>query len=164
MITVRAAVPEDAERIVDIRLAGWRNAFAHLLSAQFLATLPADPEPFRRGIAEGTGTVTVVAEDDGEVVGYALAGPPQDADPPRDWQLWHLYQYPRMHGSGSGQALLDAAIGDRPTFLWTAENTPRTQAFYRRNGFIADGTRRIEAGWEDLAAIRMVRRLSPRRS
>jgi len=157
MITVRPAVPEDAEAIVAVRLAGWRGAFAHLLSAEFLADLPADPEPFRRGIAEARATVIVVAEQEGEVVGYAFAGPPREDDPPRDWQLFHLYQYPRMHGSGSGQALLDAAVGDRPAFLWTAEDNPRAQAFYRRNGFAPDGVRTIEVAWEDLAEIRMVR-------
>ena len=62
-----------------------------------------------------------------------------------------------MHGSGTGQALLDAAVGDRPAFLWTAEDNPRAQAFYRRNGFIADGARKIEPEWENLAEIRMVR-------
>ncbi len=157
MITVRAAVPDDAEAIVAVRLAGWRAAFAHLLSAEFLADLPADPEPFRRGLAEARVTVTVVAEEHDEVVGYALAGPPREQDAPRDWQLWHLYQYPRMHGSGSGQALLDAAVGDRPAMLWTAEDNPRAQAFYRRNGFRPDGTRTIEPEWENLAEIRMVR-------
>lgn len=157
MVTVRPAVPDDSDAIVAVRLAGWRAAFAHLLSPEFLADLPADPEPFRRGIAEARSTVTVVAEVDGEVVGYALAGPPADDDPPRDWQLWHLYQYPRMHGSGSGQALLDAAVGDRPASLWTAEDNPRAIAFYRRNGFTPDGTRKIEVAWEDLAEIRLVR-------
>ena len=157
MITVRPAVPDDADAIVDVRLAGWRGAFAHLLTPQFLADLPRDPEPFRRGIATSRTAVIMVAEVEGEIVGYAFSGPTREEDAPRDWQLFHIYQYPRMHGSGTGQALLDAAIGDRPTFLWTAEDNPRAQAFYRRNDFAPDGTRKVEAEWENLAEIRMVR-------
>ena len=157
MITVREAVPDDAERIVDIRLAGWRAAFAHLLSAEFLAALPVDVEVWRDGLARARRSRTVVAEVDGEVVGYAFAGPGQEADAVRDWQLFHLYQYPRMHGSGTGQALLDAAIGDRPTVLWTAEDNPRAIAFYRRNGLVPDGQRKVEPEWENLAEIRLVR-------
>lgn len=157
MITVRAAVPDDAERIVDIRLVGWRAAFAHLLSAEFLANLPTDVERWRDGLARQRRTRTVVAEVDGEVVGYAFAGPAVEEDGIRDWQLFHLYQYPRMHGSGTGQALLDAAIEDRPTVLWTAEDNPRAIAFYRRNGLLPDGTRKVEPAWEDLAEIRLVR-------
>lgn len=157
MISVRPAVPDDAQAIVAVRLAGWRAAFAHLLSAEFLANLPADVDTWRDGIARATRTRTVVAEVDGEVVGYAFAGPSAEADGIREWQLFHLYQYPRMHGSGTGQALLDAAIENRPTVLWTAEDNPRAIAFYRRNGFAPDGARKIEPAWEDLAEIRMVR-------
>lgn len=158
MIVVRPAVPDDAERIVDIRTTSWREAYAHLLSAEFLAALPADPEPLRRGIATARRTTTHVAELDGEVVGFAIAGPPREGEEaPRDLVLGLLYQYARVHGSGTGQALLDAALGDRPAYLWVAEDNPRAIAFYRRNGFVADGARKIEADWEDMIAIRMVR-------
>lgn len=156
MITVRPAVPDDAERIVDIRNTGWREAYAHLLSAEFLAELTADAEGLRRGIARGHFTI-VVAELDGEVVGYALAGRPDEEDAPRDWCLHHIYQYSRAHGSGTGQALFNAAVGDRPAYLWTAEDNPRAIAFYRRNGFTPDGTHKTEPDWENLASLRMVR-------
>ncbi|MGB3911062.1 MAG: GNAT family N-acetyltransferase [Pseudolysinimonas sp.] len=158
MITVRPAVPEDADAIVDIRNTGWREAYAHLLTPEFLANLTDDAERLRDALGRARKTVTVVAELDGEVVGYALAGPPpDDENAPRDWGLFHIYQYSRAHGSGTGQALLDAAVGDRPAYLWTAEDNPRALAFYRRNGFVADGTRKIEHDWENMAAIRMVR-------
>ncbi|WP_439688481.1 GNAT family N-acetyltransferase [Curtobacterium sp. SP.BCp] len=50
-----------------------------------------------------------------------------------------LYVLARAHGSGAGQALLDAALGHRSASLWVAEDNPRAQAFYRRNGFTVDG-------------------------
>lgn len=156
MIIVRPAVPDDAELITDIRNTGWREAYAHLLSAEFLAGLSSNAEGLRRGIAGGRLTI-VVAELDGEAVGYALAGPPDEDDAPRDWCLRHIYQYSSAYGSGTGQALFDAAVGDRPAYLWTAEDNPRAIAFYRRNGFTADGSHKTEPAWEDLAAIRMVR-------
>jgi GNAT superfamily N-acetyltransferase len=157
MISVRAAVPDDAERIVDIRNTGWREAYAHLLSPEFLANLTNDAESWREGLARAHRSVTVVAELDGEVVGYAHAGPSTEDDAPRDWCLPMIYQYSRAHGTGTGQLLLDAAVGDRPAYLWTAEDNPRALAFYRRNGFIPDGTRKTIPEWENLAAIRMVR-------
>lgn len=156
MITVRRAVPDDAERMVDIRLAGWRDNFAHLLSAEFLAAMTGDVEQMREAITRSVRTEHHVAEVEGDVVGFAIAGPAQEGEP-RDWQLFLLYQYSRQHGSGTGQALLDAAVGDRPAVLWTAEDNPRAQAFYRRNGFVADGARKTEPAWEDLAEVRMVR-------
>lgn len=158
MITVRPAVPDDADAIVDIRNTGWREAYAHLLSPEFLADLSNDAESWRHGLARARLSVTVVADLDGELVGYALAGPPaDDEDAPRDWCLRHMYQYSRAHGSGTGQALFDAAVGDRPAYLWVAENNPRAIAFYRRNGFTPDGTHKTEPAWENLASLRMVR-------
>lgn len=155
MFTVRPAVLEDAERIAEVQRTSWRAAYAHLLSAEFLAALPAHVEMFRSGIERGANLS--VAEIGGELVGYALAGRPRDEDAPRELQLWHLYQLPTAHGSGTGQALLDAVLGDRPAQLWTAEDNPRANAFYRRNGFEPDGARKVEDDWEGLVAVRLVR-------
>lgn len=157
MITVRTAVPDDAERIADIRLTSWRETYAHLLSAEFLERMTSNPARIRASIEDGT--PVVVAEIDGDVVGFACASTPfeDEPDPPRDLQLWFIYQYARAHGSGTGQALLDAAVGDCPAFLWVAEGNPRAIAFYRRNGFTPDGTRKVAPDWENLAEIRMVR-------
>lgn len=157
MIVVRNAVPGDAERIADIRVTGWRESYAHLLSAEFLAGIQSDPERIRSSIESGT--PVVVAELDGDVVGFACASTPLEGelDPPRDLQLWFIYQFARAHGSGTGQLMLDAVIGDQPAYLWTAEGNERAQAFYRRNGFVADGARKVEPAWENLAEIRMVR-------
>ena len=157
MIVVRKAVPEDAERIADIQITGWRESYAHLLSPEFLARLEPQTEVYREGIVRAVRATHNVAELDGDVVGFAIAGPPREDDPPRAWELALIYQYARAHGSGTGQALLDAAVGDRPAFLWVAEGNPRAQAFYRRNGFVADGARKVAEEWENLAEIRMVR-------
>ena len=68
-----------------------------------------------------------------------------------------LYLLAAHHGSGLGQRLLDAAIGDGPAFLWVAEDNPRARAFYSRNGFRWDGLQRTEPGFEDMAVVRLVR-------
>jgi ribosomal protein S18 acetylase RimI-like enzyme len=157
MITIRPAVPDDAARIADIRVTGWREAYADLLSADFLQRMTSNPERIKASIENGT--PVVVAELDGDVVGFACASTPFDdePDPPRDLQLWFIYQYARAHGSGTGQQLLDAVVADRAAFLWVAEGNPRAIAFYRRNGFRPDGARKVAPEWENLAEIRMVR-------
>ena len=157
MIVVRTAVPDDAERIADIQVTGWRESYGHLLSPEFLAGLEPHTDRYREGITRAVRSTYHVAEMEGDVVGFSIAGPPREDDPPRDWELALLYQYARAHGSGTGQALLDAAVGDRPAFLWVAEGNARAQAFYRRNGFVADGSRKVAPEWENLAEIRMVR-------
>jgi GNAT superfamily N-acetyltransferase len=110
---------------------------------------------WRRAIERGS--TIAVTEVDGEIRGFATSGRPSGDDAPRDLELWLIYQLASMHGTGSGQALLDNVIGDRPAFLWVAEFNPRARAFYRRNGFEPDGGRKVTAEWENLAEIRMVR-------
>jgi ribosomal protein S18 acetylase RimI-like enzyme len=165
-VTVRDARPEDAEAVARVRVESWRDAYAHLLSPEFLAALDPAPEVeyWREAIANyaaqtALGTF-VVAELDAAVRGFAIAGQPrpmEGEEPPRDWQLFLIYQDAALHGTGSGQALIDAVIGERPTYLWTAEDNPRAIAFYRRNGFVPDGERTVSEQWENLVEIRMVR-------
>jgi ribosomal protein S18 acetylase RimI-like enzyme len=165
-VTVRAARTEDAADVARIRVESWRDAFAHLLSAEFLAALDPDAEVerWRQTIGalahDPTQGAFVVAEVDAAVRGFAIAGVPRPLPgetPPREWQLFLIYQDAALHGTGSGQALLEASIGDRPAHLWTAEDNPRAIAFYRRNGFVPDGERTVSEEWENLAEIRMVR-------
>jgi ribosomal protein S18 acetylase RimI-like enzyme len=141
-----------------VNVASWRETYAHILSPGFLAALDVDAvaERYARGIQSPT-SAFVALEVDGEIRGYAAGGAPLSEDTPRDLELYMLYQLSSEHGSGSGQALLDALLGDRPAFLWVAEENPRAIAFYRRNGFEPDGAREVAESWEQLAEIRMVR-------
>jgi ribosomal protein S18 acetylase RimI-like enzyme len=61
------------------------------------------------------------------------------------------------HGSGLGQGLLEAAIGTEFAALWVAEENPRAQAFYRRNGFAFTGVKEPIEDWEGLIEVRMAR-------
>jgi GNAT superfamily N-acetyltransferase len=97
-----------------------------------------------------------VAEVDGEIVGWANTSAGRDADGPRDLELEGLYVLDAHHGTGVGQALLDAAVGDRPAYLWVLADNPRARAFYRRNGFEPDGVEHVDEEWEVLE-VRLVR-------
>jgi hypothetical protein len=54
-------------------------------------------------------------------------------------------------------ALIDPA---ESAALWVADPNPRAQAFYRKHGFVADGTAQVEDGVRE---IRMVRDVQHRR-
>ena len=79
-----------------------------------------------------------VAESDG-VIGFAGTGGGDHAERPRPLELGAIYVLAEYHGTGAGQALLDAAIGDEPAFLFVARGNPRAIRFYERNGFVFDG-------------------------
>ncbi len=166
---VRPARLDDAPGMARVHIACWREAYAHLLSDALLTAqerqLDGRTAMWRRVIDRGAGPV--VAEVDGLVVGLAVAhdhavrpGPvqrPDDEHRPAELELRLLYLLAAHHGSGLGQGLLDAVTGDRPCFLWVAQDNPRARAFYARNGFHPDGASHVETGWEDLREVRLVR-------
>ncbi len=140
-----------------VRVASWREAYADLLPSEFLAAMdPDEQSDYWRAAADRLADFWV-AERDGDVVGFAVAGRPRDEHPPRHLELGLLYLLRTEYGSGAGQALLEAALGDRPASLWVAEGNPRAVAFYRRNGFEPDGSRQVEEQWGGMVSIRMVR-------
>jgi GNAT superfamily N-acetyltransferase len=97
-----------------------------------------------------------VAEVDGQVVGWANTSIGHEADAPRELLLEGLYVLDAHHGTGVGQALLDAAIGEQPAYLWALDDNPRAHAFYRRNGFELDGGEQFDELWQ-IREVRFVR-------
>jgi GNAT superfamily N-acetyltransferase len=99
-----------------------------------------------------------VAERDGELVGVAMSGPPLDAGAAWARQLYVLYVYAAHHGSGVGPALLEAVVDpEESVALWVADPNPRAQAFYRKHGFVADGTSHVEDGVREIRMVRGTR-------
>ncbi|HEY0258599.1 MAG TPA: GNAT family N-acetyltransferase [Lacisediminihabitans sp.] len=150
----------DGDAIARVHVEAWRETYATLLPARFFgedavrmrqrmwaSILDRDPLPPRLR----------VAEVDGALVGVSFGGPTRDDEPARALELYLIYLNADHHGSGVGQALLDAVLGDEPAQLWVAEDNPRARAFYRRNGFTPDGARKVDAEVNDLAEIRLVR-------
>ncbi|MEE2522375.1 GNAT family N-acetyltransferase [Pseudarthrobacter sp. J75] len=155
---VRRPVPADAQEMARVIVDTWREAYRGLMSDAVLD----DPELLGTREKFWTAALTdpkysantvAVAEFEGRLIGLAMSGPSLDAGGPR--QLYVLYAYAAFHGSGVGTALLDAVIDPGgPASLWVSDPNPRAQAFYRKSGFVADGSVRFEDG---VRIIRMVR-------
>ncbi|KQS10173.1 acetyltransferase [Curtobacterium sp. Leaf183] len=156
---VRKARDGDALGIARVHVQAWKETYAHLLPAAYLNARSVDAYADRwRAIIDDAVTDVLVAEQDGAVVGWASAGPGRESDAPRTRELEGIYVLASTYGSGLGQALLDRAVSEAPAFLWIAEHNPRAEAFYRRNGFVRDGTaKREHLGPHTLEAVRMVR-------
>ena len=98
-----------------------------------------------------------VAERDGELVGIAMSGPPLEAGSTWARQLYVLYVHADEHGRGAGPALLEAVVDPNETVgLWVADPNPRAQAFYRKHGFVADGSAQVEGGVREICMVRGV--------
>jgi GNAT superfamily N-acetyltransferase len=98
-----------------------------------------------------------VAERNGDLVGIAMSGPPLEATTTWTRQLYVLYVHAADHGTGAGRALLEAVLDPaEPAVLWVADPNPRAQAFYRKHGFVADGTTQVEDGVREVRMVRDV--------
>ena len=159
--TLRTAGPGDAEIVPRLHLAAWRESYGHLLPEEFFASREAvmaeRVESHREALA-GAYQPVLAFDEAGALVGMASAAASDDGDAPCETELQLIYTLKRVHGSGVGQALLDAVIGTGAAYLWVLEDNPRAQAFYRRNGFLPDGKREnLPEEWQELPEIRMVR-------
>jgi diamine N-acetyltransferase len=121
----------------------------------------------------------LLAEEAGEgvagLVGYALLvrGVPDDADivavvgDEPSVELSKIYVHPAAQGTGVASRLMEAAlavapslVADRAVWLGTNGENARAQAFYRKHGFEAAGTRTYVVGGEAHDDVVMVRPLA----
>jgi GNAT superfamily N-acetyltransferase len=159
---ITEATPGDAEAVLAVKDASWREAYAHLLPAAFLAgslgDSPARTERWRRALAPESPGRFALVRSCGRVVGFAGAGPARDDDAPAAEELYTVYVLAEMHGTGAGQAVVERVLADRRASLWVFEDNPRARAFYGKLGFVPDGARHLdEIGGATLSEIRMVR-------
>ena len=160
-LTVRAARVDDAAGMARVLVQSWQETYRGLMRDEVLDDPGLIAFRERFWIAALTderyrASRAAVAERDGELIGVALAGPPDPPEPGWTMHLYVLYVIAAEHGSGAGSGLLDAVIDPRESAaLWVADPNPRAQAFYRKHGFVPDGVAQVDDGVRE---IRMVRR------
>ncbi|HKU09940.1 MAG TPA: GNAT family N-acetyltransferase [Sinomonas sp.] len=158
------AGPDDAEELLAVKDQGWREAYVHLFSPDFLARLGGNPERterWRQLLAGDGGEHFAVGRSAGRMVGMAGAGPARadsGGDAPAPQELYTIYILAEAYGSGLSKALAERVLGDGPAFLWVLEENARAIAFYTKLGFEPDGAREFfVADDQRVPEIRMVR-------
>lgn len=161
---VRAARVEDAAEMARVNVQSWRETYRGLMPDEVLddAGFLSRRERFWTTILSEEryrANRVAVAERDGAIIGIGMAGPPEDPEARWAVHLYVLYVVEAAHGSGAGAALLDAVVDTHESAaLWVADPNPRAQAFYRKHGFVADGTVNDE---DVVREIRMIRTVPP---
>jgi GNAT superfamily N-acetyltransferase len=156
---IRRARPADAEPLARCHLACWREAYTGMVDHDRLspALAAVDQRTARwRHILAGE-HATLVADADGEIVGFASVGPGRDPDLDLGSELYALYVRQAYWGRGVGHHLMTAAVGDEDGFLWVFRDNGRARAFYARHGYRPDGVEKLEEHFGGVE-IRMVRR------
>ncbi|MEV8252937.1 GNAT family N-acetyltransferase [Rhodoglobus sp. NPDC076762] len=160
---LRDPVPADADALAQLHVASWREAYSHLLPEGFFTEefLAKRQKMWNQILNNPSEELRIqLADHAGSIVGFACvqrATSTAEIASSNDTELNAIYVLASHHGTGIGQALLDATLGDSPAALWVAKNNPRAEAFYRRNGFEFDGAEDIDPATPDFIGLRMVR-------
>ena len=140
---IRAGTPADAEAVSELRLRAWHHAYADIVWPELMPTDP-ETELWRSRLAqEGGHPEILVWDQDGEVVGFVVAGEDEYTEAGEGIVL-ALYVSPHAQGAGVGTALLEAAVermrglGLQRAVLWTFERNERARRFYEHHGWTFD--------------------------
>ena len=151
-VVIRPGTPADAHAVESLRIAGWKAAYRGIIPDAYLDGLPVDGERRRRLMIERGGEYhESVAARDGEIVGWAAAGPARDEDKtgPEHGEIYACYVRPDWWGRGVGGLLMTHAIGQladegrTSVTLWVLEDNERARRFYESCGLRPDGARKL---------------------
>ena len=142
-VSLRAAAPDDAAAIQEVRFMSWRAAYAALIPEALFTRFDRAAAAARHAERLASGAArALVAEIDGTTVAFATFGPCRDDDLPDAGEVYGLYVHPDNWSTGIGRALLPAAVdalGVRPVVLWVLRDNARARRFYELAGWASDG-------------------------
>lgn len=153
---IRLAKIEDALSIAKVQVDSWHTTYKGIVPDSYLDSL----DVYKREKVWKSAAETqpfFVAELDGEVVGFAIAGENRDKDtyPDYDGELYAIYSYEHVQGQGIGRALFEAAVTNlskrgykKMTVAVLTENP--TVGFYKHMGGELLGTEIINIDGVDI--------------
>ena len=138
---IRPAKVEDAPAIARVHVASWQSTYRGMLPDEFLASLSESgyAERWKRVIGEGTSKV-YVAEDGGEVVGFASGGRERAGEKGYVGELYAIYVIDAAQRRGFGRELVQASVaglrelGLDDMIIWVLRDNQPARRFYERLG------------------------------
>jgi GNAT superfamily N-acetyltransferase len=150
MVLVRPAALPDAPAMGRVHVRAWQAAYrGHMPDAYLDGLRPEQRAAHWEGALLGADDLRgaiLVAERDGEVIGFAVVGPTEE--PAGAGELYAINLDPDSWGTGAGRALLAAAeaelarLGFAELVLWVLPGNARARRFYEIAGWVADGAER----------------------
>lgn len=164
---VRLARPGDGAAVAEVRVVSWRGAYRGLMPDEILDRIRPDGDRWEAAIASDTPqTSLLVADDDGQIMGFSLLGPDRDGAEDTG-EIVAIYLHPDVWDRGYGWTLMEHSVvalrehGFRRAVLWVLESNERARRFYETAAWIADGGHKLE-DWDGfpLPHVRYSRDLS----
>lgn len=167
---IRPAVLDDAMPVARVHVRSWQVAYRGLLPDPYLEALqPGDRVPhYDFTHTDPARPYTLVAQEAGEVLGFATTIRSRDQDLSDSAEVAALYVAPQHWRKGIGRLLIAAACqlllhrGYHDALLWVLAGNARAEQFYQSEGWRPDGARRRDTVWGvTVDELRYVRAISP---
>jgi L-amino acid N-acyltransferase YncA len=151
MTHIRMATHEDAVGISQVHVASWQTTYRGIVPTKFLDELsPEERVPLWRQIID-SGSHLIVAENEGQIVGFINGGPIREPLENHDAELYAIYLLAEAQGNGIGTALLielakrlqEAGFQSMIVWVLAANNSLR---FYEKTGAVRVTAKEIEIG------------------
>ena len=138
---IRPATLEDATAIARVHVASWQSTYRGMLPDEFLASLSETgyAERWKRVIGDGSSKV-YVAEDGGDVVGFASGGRERAGENGYTGELYAIYVIDSAQRRGFGRELVRATVaglrdlGLDDMIIWVLRDNQPARSFYERLG------------------------------
>lgn len=172
-LRIRHAAPADAGSVAEVQARTWRTAYLGMLPHEVLVGFSAaQGSAFWQRVLERAGgdDSVLLAELDGEPVGFVSSGPIRERIPGYNGEFYALYVLPEAQGCGIGTTLIAhagrALVRHRwlSATVWVLEDNQLGRRFYESLGGLPLGVvktlayrgthypavREIAYGWPDL--------------
>jgi GNAT superfamily N-acetyltransferase len=155
-VTIRHAAIADGPALAELHIRSWQWAYRGQLPDEYLDRLSDTLD--RRIEARQAELANLppdhrwwVAEQAGQIVGFAVTQPSRDDDaPPLTGEVRAIYLAQEAAGKGIGRALFAHAVADlrergyQQATLWVLESNSRARRFYEAAGWRPDGASKTE--------------------
>jgi len=168
-LRVRQAQEGDENRIAEIQINAWQQAYAGIMADNYLASLELGEisELWHQSITQFSLGSLAVIEKNGIIEGFSVFGPARDKELQGGMasELVAINICPNYWRSGIGGKLLDYVINELASrgyefvYLWVATENKSARAFYQAYGFICDNFTKINERFSGIEETRYVLKL-----
>ena len=171
---IREADVKDAPGIAKVHVDNWISTYYDVFPAHVFETWTYKnrEERWKKSLPEAVsgGTRTYVAEEEGKIAAFALAGTTRDARLRMRYtgEFYGIYVHPDFQRQGLGRKLLEscaehlASQGHKRAALWVIENNKEQPFFEKMGGEVVyeapveiggNNYKNIAYGWEDIQSL-----------
>jgi len=160
-VIIRNAKADDAGGIAFVHVNSWKATYMGLMPDHVLEGLSVERRTafWQRALSQlQLPGVVLVAEEEGQIVGFVSCGAEREGDPEYRVELMAIYLLKEQQGRGTGRRLFSEAarrmwaLGFQKMLLWVLETNPTTR-FYEHMGGVALRTKTKEIGGAELTEV-----------